>query len=82
MRLFGFQHARGTAATFFPVHVIVKPILKHRVDRKACMPDYQNMETIAAIPRVCNSGLVSWQQSRRKMIAGVQCSHLGNKLGD
>ena len=52
MRLFRFQHARGAAATFFPVDVIVKPILKHRAYRKACMPDHQNMETIAAIPRV------------------------------
>ena len=53
MSLFRFQQAHGAAATFFPVHVIVKPILKHRVDRKACMPDYQNMEKkIAAIVRV------------------------------
>ena len=31
---------------------IVKPILEDRAYRKAGMPDYQNVETIAAIPRV------------------------------
>ena len=37
------------AATFFPVTAIVKPILEDRAYRKAGMPDYQNVETIAAI---------------------------------
>ena len=42
------------AATFFPMSAIaiVKPILEHRAYRKACMSDYQNVETIDAIPRV------------------------------
>ena len=31
---------------------IVKPMLEDRAYRKAGMPDYQNVETIAAIPRV------------------------------
>ena len=31
---------------------IVKPILEVRADRKAGVPDYQNVETIDAIPRV------------------------------
>ena len=43
------------AATLFPMSAIaiVKPILLDRVDRKASMPvpDYQNVETIAAILR-------------------------------
>ena len=39
-------------ATFFPMSAIVKPILEDRAYRKAGMPDYQNMETIDAIPRV------------------------------
>ena len=33
----------------FPVHAVVKPMLEDRVDLKASMPDYQYMETIAAI---------------------------------
>ena len=36
----------------FPMSAIVKTSLKDRVDRKASMPIYQNVETIAAIPRV------------------------------
>ena len=42
------------AATFFPMSAIaiVKPNLEDRAYRKAGMPDYQNVETIAAIPRV------------------------------
>ena len=32
-----------------PVHAVVKPMLEDRVDLKASMPDYQYMETIAAI---------------------------------
>ena len=46
------------AATFFPMSAIVKPSLEDRDDRKAGMPDYQNVETIVAIPRVwviCNA---------------------------
>ena len=35
------------AATFFPTSTIVD-----RAYRKAGMPDYQNVETIVAIPRV------------------------------
>ena len=31
---------------------IVKPILADRAYRQACMPDYQNVETIDAIPKV------------------------------
>ena len=31
---------------------IVKPILEVRADRKAGVPDYQNVETIVGIPRV------------------------------
>ena len=37
------------AATFFPMSAIVKPMLEERAYRKAGMPDYQNVETIAAI---------------------------------
>ena len=37
------------AATFFPMSAIVKPMLEDRAYRKAGMPDYQNVETIAAI---------------------------------
>ena len=39
------------AATFFPMSAIVKPMLEDRDDRKTSMPvpDYQNVETIAAI---------------------------------
>ena len=37
------------AATFFPMSAIVKPSLEDRDDRKAGMPDYQSVETIAAI---------------------------------
>ena len=44
MRVFRFQHARGAAATFFPVHVIVTPSLKDRAYCKAGMPEYQNVE--------------------------------------
>ena len=33
----------------FPVHAVVKLMLEDRVDLKASMPDYQYMETIAAI---------------------------------
>ena len=42
------------AATFFPMSAIVKPNLEleDRAYRKAGMPDYQNVETIDAIPRV------------------------------
>ena len=41
-------------ATFFPMSAIaiVKPILEHRAYRKACIPNYQNVETIDAILRV------------------------------
>ena len=43
-----------SAATFFPMSAIaiVKPMLEDRAYRKAGMPDYQNVETIDAIPRV------------------------------
>ena len=39
------------AATFFPMSAIaiVKPSLENRADNKADMPDYQNVEMIAAI---------------------------------
>ena len=42
------------AATFFPMSAIaiVKPIIEDRAYRKAFMSDYQNVETIDAIPRV------------------------------
>ena len=38
--------------SIFPISAIVKTSLKDRADRKASMPIYQNVETIAAIPRV------------------------------
>ena len=37
------------AATFFPMSAIVKPNLEDRAYRKAGMPNYQNVETIATI---------------------------------
>ena len=37
------------AATFFPMSAIVKPILEHRVESKAGMPDSKNVKKIAAI---------------------------------
>ena len=41
------------AATFFYMSAIVKKILEVCADRKASMPDYQNVEKkIAAIPRM------------------------------
>ena len=39
------------ATTFFPMSTTVKKILKVRADRKAGMPDFNNVETIVAIPR-------------------------------
>ena len=50
-RLFRGQHPRGGAATFFPMSAIaiVKPNLEDRAYRKAGVPNYQNVETIAAI---------------------------------
>ena len=40
------------AAESCSIYYNVKPSLKDRAYRKAGMPDYQNVETIAAIPRV------------------------------
>ena len=40
------------AATFFPMSVIVKPLLEDQSNLKASLPNYQNVETIAAIQRV------------------------------
>ena len=41
------------ATTFFPMSATIKKILEVRADRKAGMPDYQNVEKeIASIPRV------------------------------
>ena len=37
------------AATFFLMSAIVKPNLEDRDDRKASMPDYQNVKKIEAI---------------------------------
>ena len=45
-------HVDCSFCTFFPLSAIVKPMLEDRAYRKPCMPDYQNVETIDAIPRV------------------------------
>ena len=49
MRLFRFQHARGAAATFFPMSAIVKPILLNRADSRASVSNCKNVKKIAAI---------------------------------
>ena len=46
------RHVDCSFCTFFPLSAIVKPMLEDRAYRKACMSDYQNVETIDAIPRV------------------------------
>ena len=48
------QHPAAGAAESCTYYYNVKPILEGRVvsKAKASMPDYQNVETIAAIPRV------------------------------
>ena len=51
-KCFYSDSSNPAAATFFPMSAIVKPILEDRAYCKAGMPDYQNVETIAAIPRV------------------------------
>ena len=65
MRLFRFQYPRG--GIFFPMSAIaiVKPILEDRANSKAGMPDYQNVETIAAI--------LSMQDDRERLWFVLHC---------
>ena len=46
------QHPAAGAAESFTIYYNVKPILEDGADRKGSMPDYQNVETIDAIPKV------------------------------
>ena len=44
------KHPAAGAAESCSIYYNVKPSLEVRADRKASMPNYQNVETIAAIP--------------------------------